>query len=287
MKRAVYVSAVIVIVAALMTASAYSQTQRSQVRASRRGGPYSGRQATGGQTSGGGTMPSGGMSGSMSGGGGGGSSMMGGGMGGGFGGMAAMDPNMTPQQRMEQQQQQFQQQMAQMQQQAAQMQRLAEESRYNSIRQMLNATDAQWPQVKTKLDLIERLKAEAGVAAEPGSGTMGSGGFGGGMTGWSSGGMMMGASSSSGQPQTWSQNWGTPSSQGTSANPSDGEALCRQLLRDLQTPGTPQTDIAQRVAALRKIRSQAQEQLARARQDLRALITPAQEPALVTLGYLD
>jgi len=171
------------------------------------------------------------------------------------------------------------------------MQRQAEESRNNSIRQMLNATDAQWPRMKEKLDLIERLKAEAGVAVDLGSsggtGSFQSGGtgFGGGFTtGWASGGGSMG---SSGQPQTWTKTWNSGSNRRTSANPSDGEVLCEQLLRDLQPPGTPPADIAQRVAALRKIRTQAQEQLAQARKDLRNLITPAQEPALVAMGYLE
>jgi len=266
MKRAVYGSAIIVVLVALTAASTSSQTQRSQVRARRNVQP-SGGQAFGG----GGSMQSGG------------------GM--AMGGMGMMDPNMTPQQRMMQQQQEFQQRMAEMQRQAAEMQRLAEESRYNSIRQMLNAGDEQWPRIKVKLDLIERLRAEADVAADLGSAGAGGsfqgggmGGFGGGFaSGWT-GGMSMG---SSGQPQSWSQTWGTPSTQGNSANPSDGQVLCQQLLRDLQTPGTPQTDIVQRVAALRKIRTQAQQQLARARQDLRSLIAPAQEPALVAMGYLD
>ena len=104
------------------------------------------------------------------------------------------------------------------------------------------------------------------------------------MGGWSSGG---GVGGSSGQPRTWNQNWGTPSARRNSASPTDGEALCDQLLRDLQTPGASQADIVQRVAALRKIRTQAQQQLIRARQDLRGLIVPAQEPALVAMGYLD
>ena len=80
------------------------------------------------------------------------------------------------------------------------------------------------------------------------------------MGGWASGG---GGGGGSMGPQSWDKSWGFPSSRRSSANPSDGEALCDRLLRDLQTPGTPQADIVQRVAALRKIRAQAQEQLVR------------------------
>jgi hypothetical protein len=274
MKRTIYCGAVVVLIAVIVT-SAYSQVQRPRVRASRQK-----------------MQPSGGQSVGMS-------SMQG--QGGG-----SMDPNMTPQQQMAQHQQEFQQRMAEMQRQMEEMQRQAQESRNNAIRQMLGATDEQWPRMKPKLDLIDRLKAEAGVCADPGS-SGGTGGFqssgtssfqnggtsfgGGFMGGWASGGGGGGGgmTDSSGRPQTWSQSktWGTGSNRKGSTNPTDGEVLCDQLVRDLQTPNTPPSDIAQRVAALRKIRARAREQLGQAHKDLRTLITPAQEPALVALGYLD
>jgi len=239
-----------VLIAVIVT-SAYSQVQRPRVRASRQN-----------------TQPVGGQSSGMS-------SQSG-----------WTDPNMTPQQQMAQHQLQFQQRMAEMQRQMAEMQRQAEERRNNTIRQTLNTTDEQWPRIKPKLDLIDRLKAEANASADPGSsGGMSnfqSGGtsFGGGaMGGWMSGGMM----DSSGGAQTW----GSSSNGRNSAEKTDGEALCEQLLRDLRSPGTPPSDIAQRVAALRKIRTRAQEQLIQARRDLRSLIAPAQEPALIAMGYLD
>jgi hypothetical protein len=256
MKRAIYSSVIVAAIVALLAAAVYSQVRQPRVRATR-------------QTLRPPDAPS---------------------------QPGPIDPNMTPQQRFAQQQQDFQQRMAEMQRQMEQMQRQAEESRNNTIRQMLNATDEQWPRIKPKLDLIERLKAEANVAVDLGASTgMGGGGtfqssgtgFAGGfMGGWMSGGGTMGPS---GQPQTWSQykTWGTPSARRGSGSPTDGEVLCDQLLRDLQTPGTPAAEIGPRIAALRKIRTQARDQLARARQDLRALIAPAQEPALVALGYLE
>jgi len=253
MKRTVHCGVVVVLIVVIVT-SAYSQVQRPRIRAARQTARPSGTATR----------------------------------------MGPIDPNMTPQQQFAQRQQDLQQRMAEMQRQMAEMQRQAEESRNNAIRQMLNATDEQWPRIKPKLDLIERLKAEASVAVDlsassgmgggfQSTGTGFVGGFGG---GWVSGGGTMGPS---GQPQTWSQykSWGTPSVRRDSANPSDGQVLCDQLLRDLQTPGTPPAEIAQRVAALRKIRTQAREQLSRARTELRSLLTPAQEPALVAMGYLD
>jgi len=254
MKRIVYSSAIVAAVVAFLATSTYSQVQRPRVRATRQTLRPPGTASQSGPT----------------------------------------DSNMTPPQRFAQHQQDFQQRMVEMQRQMEEMQRQAEESRNNTIRQMLNATDEQWPRIKSKLDLIERVKAEANVAVDlsassgmgggfQSSGTGFAGGFGG---GWVSGGGTMGPS---GQPQTWSQykTWGTPSTRRNSASPTDGEVLCDQLLRDLQTPGTPSAEIGPRIAALRKIRTQARDQLARARQDLRALIAPAQEPALIALGYLD
>jgi len=258
MKRAVYSSAIVAAIVGLLAAAVYSQVRQPRIRATR-------------QTA----QPS------------------------GMAGLAApTDANMTPQQRFAQQQQDFQQRMAEMQRQMEQMQRQAEESRNNTIRQMLNATDEQWPRIKQKLDLIERLKGEANVAVDLGASSgMGGGGtfqssgtgFAGGFMGGRMGGGGGGTMGSSGQPQTWSQfkTWGTPSTRRSSGSPTDGEVLCDQLLRDLQTPGTPSAEIGPRIAALRKIRTQARDQLARARQDLRALIAPAQEPALIALGYLE
>jgi hypothetical protein len=205
-----------------------------------------------------------------------------------------MDPNMTPEQQFARHQQEMQQRMAEMQAQIEQMHRQAEQRRNKAIQQMLNATDEQWQRIKPQLDRIDRLKAEANVSAELGSsggagatsfqsGTASGGAF---MGGWMAGG---GTMDSSGRPQTWSQSqtFGSPSGGASSTQKTDGQVLCDQLLHDLQTPGTPPQNIAQRVAALRRIRTQAQTELAQARNALRAAITPPQEPALVVMGYLD
>jgi hypothetical protein len=187
-----------------------------------------------------------------------------------------------------------------------QLQRQAEENRNKAIRQMLNATDEQWQRIKPQLDRIKQLETEARVSAEPGSsggtgtgnsqsgsfsgpgfgGSWGSGG-GGSVSGggnWAGGGGG-GGMGSFGQSETPSQS--PTSGSKDSAQSDEGRVLCNQLLRDLQTPGTPPQDIAQRVAALRRIRTEAQAELALARTRLRTLITPAQEPALVVMGYLD
>jgi hypothetical protein len=205
-----------------------------------------------------------------------------------------MDPNVDPMQRQAERRRDFQQRIAEMQQRAAEMQRLAEESRNNAIRQTLNATDEQWQRIEPRLDQIDRLKAEATVSASPGSsgGTGGMtsfqrstadgtvAGFGG---GWGFGGATV--AGPAGRPQTWT--FGSHSPGQSAGEPTDGQTLCEQLLQDIQNAGTPPADVAQRIAELRRIRAQAQQNLARARTDLRALIAPAQEPALILMGYLE
>lgn len=255
MQRMLHTGIVVVVLIALTTAASHSQTQRPRVRATRRSAPQPVQPQFGG--------------GSL---------------------MGPIDPNSTPAELQAQHQRDFQQRMTQMQQHFAEMQRMAEESRSNAIRQALGAGDEQWNRVKPRLDAIDRLKAEADAAIEPGSfgssGTMQggmtsfSGGFGGGWAGgFSAGG--------SGPQQSQFHTWGSPSSRGT-AEMTDGQALCEQLQRALQNPGTPPAEIATRVAALRQARTRAREQLAQARQQLRGLLTsPQQEAALVVMGYLD
>lgn len=127
-------------------------------------------------------------------------------------GDSQVDLGLTPAERHAEYQRRFQERMAEMQRQAAEMQRRAEESRNNAIRQAVRATDEQWRQIKPKLDLIEKLKAEANVAVEPGtfggmSGFQGNAfSFGGGFAGGAAGGDGFGAMGGSGRPgQNWSQ----------------------------------------------------------------------------------
>jgi hypothetical protein len=209
-------------------------------------------------------------------------------------GPGAPDPNLTAEQQIAQRQQDMQQRVAEMERHVEEGRRRAKENLNNAIRQMVGATDEQWPKIKEKLDLIDRLKSEAGVSMDLSS-------FG--RTDAS-------RSSSKNAPQsTVTSTSRTFSGGGVSAgvrgsmvsspgphfgparkdpaSATDGEVLCEQLLQDLTTPGTPQADIAQRVAALRKIRAQAQERLAQARKDLRSLMVSSQELALIAMGYLE
>jgi hypothetical protein len=207
-------------------------------------------------------------------------------------------PDETPAEMQARHQRNFQERMAQMQRQAEEMQRRAEESKNNAIRQAVGATEQQWRQIKPKLDLVEKLKAEANVAVEPGAfggapgfqGNMST--FGGGFAGATAGGGGgFGTMGGSRQPgQTWSQykSWSWPSAaSSTSGEMTDGQAICAQLQDLLSAPGAPAEEVSQKVAALRRIRQNARDRLARVRQELRQTLTPQQEIPLIAMGYLE
>lgn len=190
-----------------------------------------------------------------------------------------------------------QQRMREMQMRMEEMQRRAEESRNQAIQRALGAGDTQWRQIKPKLDRIERLKAEADVALDPGSsagpgGFQGSGmtfggGFVGGGGGWASGFESAGPASPEQPGQSWHKTWTWGSPQKSPMDMTEGELLCADLDRLLQYPSASPEEVAQKVDALRRVRARARQDLVRARQELRALIMPRQEAPLILMGYLD
>lgn len=204
---------------------------------------------------------------------------------------------------------QHMQQMQEMQRNMEEMQRQAEENKNRAIQQAVRASDEQWRRIKPKLDRIVQLKADAEVAASPAGGngnfqvqTFNSGNGAGGMMfgGMSSGGFAGPGGTGApvdildGNTPSGSLN-PNPTSTGTvwTSSPrsvmemSEGEAICQDLQRLLQDQSGPSAQVAQKVAALRRVRMQARDNLARARQELRTLITPDQEPSLILMGYLD
>lgn len=204
---------------------------------------------------------------------------------------------------------QHMQQMQEMQRNMEQMQRQAEENKNRAIQQAVRASDEQWRRIKPKLERILQLKADAEVGISPAAGNgnfqMQTFNFGNGAGGMMFGGMSGGGSSSSagnGAPvdildsnsppamansnPAWTQPTWTTGSRSV-MEMSEGEAICQDLQQLLQSQSVPSAEVAQKVAALRRVRTQARDNLARARQELRTLITPDQEPALILMGYLD
>lgn len=173
-----------------------------------------------------------------------------------------------------------------MQQDIERMQRWAKENHNRAIQQALRAPDDQWRRLKPRLDRIERLKAEAEVALDPGS-AGGSAGFQG--QAFTFGGGSAGGMDPNGAADARSNAWGRSWTLGpkSAMEMSEGEVLCEELRHLLQGESVPPAQIAQKVAALRQIRAQARDELAKARQELRGLLVPHQEPVLIVMGYLD
>lgn len=200
------------------------------------------------------------------------------------GGMGGLGPMFGPED--------FQQRMQQMQGRFQDMQRLVEESKNDAIRQNLGVSDQQWARIKPRIDLIERLKAETNASIEPGSFGGGSSVVGGGGNfggGWSGGFTTFG---SSGPGQSWSRTetfgpGGSRSTRNSTGEPSQAEILCEELYGLIQAPAAPPAQVAQKVAALRQAKQRAANQLQRERAQLRALVNPRQEAALIAMGYLD
>lgn len=204
---------------------------------------------------------------------------------------------------------QHMQQMQEMQRNMEQMQRQAEENKNRAIQQAVRASDEQWRRIKPKLERIVQLKADAEVSISPAAGNgnfqMQTFNSGDGVSGMMFGGMSSGGFAGPGgtgapvdilDANTPSGSLNpNPASTGTvwTSSPrsvmemSEGEAICQDLQRLLQDQSGPSAQISQKVAALRWVRMQARDNLAKARQELRTLITPDQEPALILMGYLD
>jgi hypothetical protein len=257
MKRVICLSVVAIAVVFLVVTATHSQTYNS----SRSGGSGSG----GGSYSGGG------------------------GSGGGGGSFSASGGTGMPEdfaRDMAEEQRDFQQRMGRMQRRIEEMQRQAEEARNRAIQEALHATDEQWRRLKPRLDRIDRLKTEAGVSVDLSSFGAAPGVQGGGMTfGGTWGGGFGSGSPVPGRNQF--RTWGTPASRKGPMDMTPGEVLCDDLGRLLQDPGAPASEVAQKVESLRRIRTRAREDLAKARTELRAQIMLQQEPVLIAMGYLD
>lgn len=68
---------------------------------------------------------------------------------------------------------------------------------------------------------------------------------------------------------------------------SESEKACERLVEVFEIKDADPNEVRARVAALRQVRARRQAELREAQEQLRALITPAQESRLILLGYLD
>ena len=184
------------------------------------------------------------------------------------------------------------------------------------MKQVLRATEKQWKAIKPKLDKVRELRNRSNVSIRLmcygvgvgvgvggmggssvvdkgfgrgsmsgsgfGTGFAGSGGFGGGEIVQKQGGA--GGSSSR---STISWVWLRLSRHKGFENLSEGEKICEELFRLLEDKNSELEQIRQKMEALRKFRQEAKKELAIAQHELRQLVTPHQEAALVMMQLLD
>ncbi len=67
----------------------------------------------------------------------------------------------------------------------------------------------------------------------------------------------------------------------------EGSRACADLLDTLEAENPDPEETRQRIEALRRIREQKQAEYRQAREELRKVVTPAQEAKLILMGYLD
>ncbi len=181
-----------------------------------------------------------------------------------------------------------------------------------SMKQALRATEKQWKAIKPKLDKVRELRNRANVSIRltSGGGAVGVSGMGGSsvvvnkgfgrgsMSGYGFGSNVVfgegetvqkrgGAGGSSPTRIDYGWRWSRPSQHKGFENLNEGEKICEELFRLLEDKNSELEQIRQKMEALRKFRQEAKKELAIAQQELRQLVTPHQEAALVMMQLLD
>jgi len=184
------------------------------------------------------------------------------------------------------------------------------------MQQVLRATEKQWKAIEAKVNKVRELRSLANVSIRlMGLGV--GGGTGGSMSGSMSGSSVVvnkgvgrmsgfgsgsnvvfgeggtvqkldsagGSSSPSHIYRSW--RWLRPSQNKGFENLNEGEKICEELFELLEGKNSELEQIKQKMEALRKFRQEAKKELAIAQQELRELVTPHQEAALVMMQLLD
>lgn len=181
------------------------------------------------------------------------------------------------------------------------------------MKQILRATEKQWKAIEAKVNKVGELRSLANVSIEKvrtgisisgiggssgavnkGSSRMsGSGFMSGSMSGFgSSGGEIVQKQGSAGGSSSATRidyGWRLirPSKHKGFENLNEGEKICEELFRLLEGNNSELEQIRQKMEALQKFRQEAKKELAIAQQELRQLVTPHQEAALVMMRLLD
>ena len=178
--------------------------------------------------------------------------------------------------------------------------RLAEQQEEQAMKLALRVDEKQWKVIGPKLKKVRACRAEAfaGIALPfqssfvtgtgPGqTGGAAGGGFAGGFhfeAGGNAGGGMAPGSTD------WPDYDDKPAPSGSSAaagQTSDGQTICQELQRLLQTPDATPEQINQKLDELRKARDNGAKQWAGAQQKLREVLNLHQQATLVMMGLLN
>ncbi len=143
-----------------------------------------------------------------------------------------------------------------------------------SMRQALQATKQQWKVIKPRLDRVKYLSKQARVSITPQSYKRSRG----------SGGSPNNQQSVARVEEGWK--WTKVWEKKASAELTEGERICEELLELLEDKGSKQEEIEQKIEVLREERKKAGIQLAKAQQELRQHLNLRQEATLVLLGWL-
>lgn len=179
-----------------------------------------------------------------------------------------------------------------------------DQRRNELIRQTLRLTDEQWKVIEPKINRVYFLKDQSGINIGIGGGGAGYGGTGPSSPGtssadstvpstgnrsstWktqsSSGGRGAGGSAGGGSAQSWSG----PLWRLADRELTEGEKACEELLALLEDKNSRQEDVEPKAEALRRAKQNAARELAKARQELREVLTFRQQARLVLAGLLD
>ena len=177
------------------------------------------------------------------------------------------------------------------------------------MEQVLRATEEQWKAIKPKLNKVRKLKGRADVSIRlmsygfsSGGGSMSGSSIGvkkgsgrGSMSGFGSnvelgeGGTVQkrGGAGSSPTRIDYGWRWSRPSRHRGFENLNEGEKICEELFRLLEDKNSELEEIRQKMEALQTFRQDTKKELAMAQKELRQLVTPRQEAALIMMGLLD
>ena len=164
------------------------------------------------------------------------------------------------------------------------------------MKPILRATEKQWKAIEAKVNRVLKLRNLANVSIElmmsgmiSGSSSMsgssvvvnkGSGR--GSMSGFG-----IGSNVAFGEGETTGWRWSRPSRHRDFESLNEGEKICEELFRLLEGKNSELEEIRQKMEALQKFRQEAKKELAIAQKELRQLVAPHQEAALVMMQLLD